>query len=34
MNIPKGIIKKEADNMKDKELRRIIGERLKAEEQN
>lgn len=30
MNIPKGIIKKEADNMKDKELRRIIGERAKS----
>ena len=30
MNIPKGIIEKEADNMKDKELRRIIGERAKS----
>lgn len=30
MDIPKGIIKKEADNMKDKELRRIIGERAKS----
>ena len=30
MNIPKGITEKEADNMKDKELRRIIGERAKS----
>ena len=30
MNISKGITEKEADNMKDKELRRIIGERAKS----
>ena len=30
MNILKGITEKEADNMKDMELRRIIGERAKS----